>query len=126
MQVWMQRVVFGMEIRAFGLEEREIREVANSVIKDYSEWDINDIKSGRNGHIELYLEYNYKETIIDGELFEGIKHLAKTIAKEIEEHLKIYKAQKRYFEIYNNCNGHNGRTSEAKEIMRKVGIPVIS
>ena len=124
MQVWMQRVVFGVEIRAFGLSEREVREIASSVIKDYSEWDIYDIKNGRNGHIELYLEYNYKETFIDGELFEGIKYSAKTIAKEIEEHLKTYKALKRYFGVYYNCNGHNGRNG-TREVLEKVGIPVL-
>jgi len=128
MRVWTQRIEFGVEIRGFGLEEREVREVVNSVISGYkNEWNVSEIRNGRNGHIELYLEYNYREDLMDGELFEGIKHRAKDIAKLIENELANYARIKPFLSIYTNCNGHNGRKSEeAKEIIRKVGIPVIS
>ena len=128
MEVRVSRIEFGVEIRGFGLGEREIREVANSVISEYkNEWDVSDIRNGRNGHIELYLEHNYREDLMDGELFEGIKHRAKEIAKLIERKLADYARIKPFLSIYTSCNGYNGNgRSEAKEIMRKVGIPVIS
>jgi len=127
MRVGVARIVFRAEINSFGLSEKEVREVANQVIEKEYGWDIDDIRGTRDGNYLVYLEFNNFSSNFDKDSFDSVKSHAKELAKRIEAALQDYKLIKRYLETYYNCNGHNGRKSEdAREIMRKVGIPVIS
>ncbi len=129
MRIGVDRIVFRAEINSFGLSESEIREIANRVIEKEKRdgWDIDDVRPLRNGNYLVCIEYNNYSSNFDKDGFDFIKKHAKEIYERLEAALQDYKLVKRYVEIYNNCNGHNGNgKSEAKEIMRKVGIPVIS
>ena len=118
--MWVRRIVFGAEIKTFGLEEREIREVLNKVVD--GEWDIEDIKNGRNGCIEVQLEFRPRGQYCGS--IKPIEERATDLFKLMQSELERYATLKPYLRIYNRCNSHNG--SEAREIMRKVGIQVIS
>ena len=125
MEVWTKRIVFGAEINSFGLSERKVREVLNKVVGREFDWDVHDIRDGRNGRVEVFLEFNEKGRFyISGSTFDEIKKVAERLFKQIEQALEDYAYVKQYIAVYNSCNGGNG--SAAKEIMRKVGIPVIS
>jgi len=117
------RVLFEEEIKMFGLSEEEVREIAGKVVRSYSKrngqnWELNDV---RTSECQIAIECNGRF----GCLPKFLEDVAKEIFKEIVQALEDYAYLKQFFIVYNNCNGHNGR-SEAKEIMRKLGIPVIS
>jgi len=127
MQVWTQRIVFGAEINSFGLSEREVREVLNKVVREKPYWEVSDIRNGRRDCLEIFLEFNETgRPNIGCEIYEEIKKAAENLFKLIESELARYAALKPFLETYYKCNGHNGRCEDAKEIMRKIGIPVIS
>ncbi len=122
-EVGLVRIVLAGEIRTFGLSEREVREVANEVIRNEDrEWEVSDVRMN-GGTVEIELEFNIIGRYIGNDV-KYVRDRAKEILGVIESELETYAIFKKYSRIFNNCNG-NG-TSEAKEIMRKVGIPVIS
>jgi len=121
------RVVFEEEIKRFGLNEREVREVAGKVVRATDrDWDLNDV-TVENGYCKIAIEVNGKFGGKFDSWANSLQVRAKEIFRQIEQALEDYAYVKQYVAIYNNCNG-NGRngSEEVKEIMRKVGIPVIS
>ena len=137
----VQRVVFVEEIKTFGLSEREIREIAGKVVRSYAkrthtEWgklfELNDVRMPERDPrlmptCQIAIECNGRF----GNMPNFLMDRAKEIFTEIEQALQEYANFRKFLTVYNNCNGHNGHngrngSSETKEIMRRVGIPVIS
>lgn len=122
-------IVYRVWIRSFGLEKREIREIAEKVVKEeFDTWSIGNVEKA-NG-VEYILEIVCKVDIrnFDGDSFDALKNRVEEVAKKIEMVLEVYRVHKEFIQIYNNNNGHNGgnKNSEHLEIMERLGIPVIS
>lgn len=128
------RVVFEEELKSYGLSEREIREVAGKVVRAISkeksmDWDLNDVVA-ENGYCRIAIECNDRLGGKFGNWADSLQIQAERIFKQIQEALEDYAYLKQFIAVYNNCNGHNGNgrkvSEDTKEIMRKLGIVVIS
>jgi len=121
-EVGVVRIVLEGGIRTFGLSEEEIREVANEVIRNEGrEWEVSDIRMN-GGTAEIELEFNITGGRYIGNDIKYVREKAKEILSLIERELETYAIFKKYSRIYNNCNGRNG----TKDVLEKLGIPVIS
>ena len=126
MRAGVSRIEYWVEVKSFGLEEREVLEVANRVLKkDWELAEISDIKQ-ENGYCKIYVEFYVGVVNYDGESFERLKDEVKKLGERIERALEVYKALKNVIEIYNSCNGNGKIGKEHIEILEKLGIPVIS
>ncbi|GEM_PF-3772524 len=126
MRVGVSRIEYWVEVKSFGLEEREVLEVANRVLK--KEWEKAEISEVERdcGYYRIYVEFYVGVVNFDGESFERLKEEVKKLGERIERALEVYKALKNVIEIYNSCNGNGKIGKEHIEILEKLGIPVIS
>ncbi len=133
MRLWVQKIVFGAEISSFGLSEREVLEIAGKVVRTVTkdsahDWVLSDVECKKNNVVLISLEVSRSlEMYSAKEMIPELREDARRIFDKIEQVLGDYTYVKQFITVYNNCNSHNDEKSEdAKEIMRKVGIPVIS
>ena len=121
----VRRVVLVEEINSFGLSEKEILEIAGRAVREYAnrtggEWELSDVVVLENSKLAKIAIERYGRF---GDIPNFLVEEAKELFAKIERALGDYAYLKQFMNIYNDCNGQK---SDTKEVMRKVGIPVIS